>query len=87
MRTARSISAWLLVSLLVFLGVSAFAIWQDGARFALANETLPPVPNGIAAASFLDAHRLEWRTVDELHEYAREHRRGLVARIEGNGTP
>jgi uncharacterized oligopeptide transporter (OPT) family protein len=84
---ARHLFVGLLVTLLAFLGVSAFAIWQDGMRFARVEEQNQPAPTGIAAASYLDASRLQWKTADQLHEYAREHRLELIDRMEEHGTP
>ena len=85
MTRARSLG--LVMAVLTFLAVSGLAIWEDGRRFASANEQFVPAPGGVADASYLDASRMEWKTADELHEYAREHRLGLVERIEENRTP
>lgn len=85
--SARNLVVGLLASLLALLGASSLAIWQDGRRFADALEQPPPPPHGLAAASYLDADRLDWRTADELHEYARDHRLELVERMEGRRTP
>ena len=75
------------VAALVLLAIASMAVWEDGRRFARVNQGYPPAPEGIAAASHLDASRMDWKTADELHEYAREHRQALVDRIQEGGTP
>jgi hypothetical protein len=77
----------MLVTVLTFVAVSALAIWEDGIRFARVRTQHSPAANGIAAPSYLDASRFYWKTADELHEYAREHRLELARRIEGRPTP
>jgi hypothetical protein len=84
---ARDLVVGLLASLLAFLAASSFAIWEDGTRYAETLEEPPPPPHGVATASYLDADRSDWKTADELHEYARDHRLALVERMEGGRTP
>jgi hypothetical protein len=75
------------VAALIFLAISSIAVWDDGRRFARVKDGFHRAPEGIAAASYLDASRIDWKTADELHEYATEHRQALVDWIQEARTP
>ena len=86
-RKAQKIFVGISATLLAFLGISAYSIWEDGRRFAFVEAQPQPAQDGVAAASYLDVSRFQWKTGDELHEYAREHRLELADRMEGNRAP
>jgi hypothetical protein len=86
-KNAQKLFVGLLVALLAFLGVSSFAIWEDGRRFAFVQKQRQPAPDGVAAASYLDTSRFRWKTTDKLHQYARKHHLELAGGIEENGAP
>ncbi len=87
MSRVRGVLLLLLLVVGAFLAVSALALWEDGRRFAPTTKAWAPAPNGVKDASYLDASRFEWRSEEELNAYAREHRLGLVRRIEEGDAP
>ena len=75
---ARRFGIGLALALAAFLGASSFSVWDDGRRFAATSEHSPPAPDGVAAASYLEAGRFQWKSPDELHDYARARRLELL---------
>jgi O-antigen ligase len=70
-----------------FLALSAFAIWEDGRRFAAAEKRPVPAANGVKAASYLDPGQFQWKTQEKLREYARRHRLALQDTIGRSEAP
>ena len=75
---ARRFGIGVALALAAFLGAATFAVWDDGRRFAAANEQSPPAPDGVAAASYLEAGRFQWKSADQLHGYAHARREELL---------
>jgi exopolysaccharide production protein ExoQ len=71
----------------VFLGVASFAVWEDGRRFAAVNEPYPPAADAMAASSYLEVEKFQWKSADKLHEYVRAHRQALVDKMNRSMAP
>ena len=71
----------------VFLGVATFAVWEDGRRFAAVSEPYPPAADAMAASSYLEVEKFQWRSADKLHEYVRAHRQALVEKMNRSKAP
>ncbi len=85
-------SAWrlligTLLVLVVFVGVATFAVWEDGRRFAAVNEPYPPAADAVAASSYLEVDKFQWKSADKLHEYVRAHRQALVDKMNRSKAP
>jgi len=83
---ARRIGIGVALALAAFLSAATFAVWDDGRRFAAANEQSPPAPDGVAAASYLEAGRFQWKSADQLHDYAHARREELLKMMNQNGN-
>ena len=66
---------------------AAYALWEDGRRFAATEKRSAPPPNGVAEASYLDARELHWRSAERLADYARRHRDGLMDMLSRSESP
>ncbi len=76
-----------LLAAAVFLGVANVAVWEDGRRFAAVNEPYPPAADAMAASSYLEAEKFQWKSADKLHEYARAHRQALLEKMNRSKAP
>lgn len=70
-----------------FIGMSAYALWEDGRRFAAAEPRPAPAPNGVAQAGYLDPRELQWKTPEKLQDYVRRHRQALQQMMERSEAP
>ena len=85
-RAWRPIAGTLLL-VATFLGVASSAVWEDGRRFAAVNEPYPPAADAMAASSYLDVEKFQWKSADKLHEYARAHRQSLLEKMQRSTAP
>lgn len=84
--------AWRLITgtaltVVVFLAVASFAVWEDGRRFAAVNEPYPPAADAMAASSYLEVEKFQWKSEDKLREYVRAHRQGLLEKMQRSTEP
>ena len=83
----RRLATGFALALAGFLAMASFAIWEDGRKFSAAEKRSAPAPNGVAAASLLDAKQFQWKTEDKLREYARRHRLALEEMMKRSEGP
>jgi exopolysaccharide production protein ExoQ len=69
------------------LGLSAYAIWEDGRRFAAAERRSAPAAAGVAAASYLDVREFQWKSPQKLADYQRRHHEGLRQMLDRSEAP
>ncbi|MBL8327634.1 MAG: O-antigen ligase family protein [Rubrivivax sp.] len=70
-----------------FAAVAAYAIWEDGQRFAATERRGKPAPNGVADAGYLDPREFQWKGVKALDDYARRHRQALLETMKRSESP
>ena len=70
-----------------FVAMSAYAVWEDGRRFSAAEKRPSPAPNSVAAASLLDPGQFQWKTQEKLRDYARRHRLALQEMMRRSESP
>lgn len=70
-----------------FVGMTAYALWEDGRRFAAAEPRPAPAPNGMAQAGYLDAREFQWKTPEKLQDYVHRHRQALQQMMERSEAP
>jgi O-antigen ligase len=87
MGTAGRFAAVALLSVAAFLGVATLAVWEDGRRFAAVSEPYPPAADAMAASSYLEVEKFQWKSADKLHEYARAHREALLEKMKRSTAP
>lgn len=80
-------SAVLGLTLLAGVAMTAYAVWEDGRRFAATEKPGTPAPTGVAAASYLEPREFQWKGEQALADYARRHREALVERLRRSDIP
>ena len=69
------------------VAMTAYAVWEDGRRFAATQKPGTPAPSGVAAASYLEAREFQWKGEQALADYARRHREALQERLRRSEAP
>jgi exopolysaccharide production protein ExoQ len=83
----RQVAAAVAWGVTAFLAMSAYAIWDDGRRYAAADKPGQPAAKGVSDAGYVQPGEFQWKTAEKLLDYQRRHHEGLMQRLQRSEQP
>lgn len=83
----RPIALGLGLTVLVSTLVTAYAVWQDGAKFAATVKTYRPAAASVERPGYVDSEQFYWKTAEQLRGYVRRQRDAIFKEVGIGQTP